>query len=50
MAVKKGNRQLLERIDRILKALIKKGEIERRYARWFKQESDQGQKVRPLVE
>lgn len=49
MAVKKGNRQLLERIDWVLKELMEKGEIDKLYARWFKQGNDQGLKVQPPV-
>ncbi|MCP4114770.1 MAG: transporter substrate-binding domain-containing protein [Desulfobacteraceae bacterium] len=49
MAVKKGNYHLLERIDRVLKDLMEKGEIDKLYAWWFKQGSDRGLKVRPPV-
>ncbi len=49
MAVKKGNSQLLQKIDRIIKELMEKGEIDKLYARWFKQENNQGLKVQPLV-
>jgi len=35
IAVKKGNRELLTKIDAMLRKLIEEGEIERLYNRWF---------------